>query len=338
MGLEECELAGGSVSPNLRCPICTGVFEEPVFASGQPCHCTFCRSCIGGWLETHDSCPNCRQRLEMAAMVPNAMIQNFLCELVVYCRFREDGCFWTGRYDCRRGHEMDCLAQKLREKDAVISGLAEKLDELHAQLQWETSNHVELKTWVGNFLATAPPSVAALLPCSAPESTPSSSSKAFPDRKAKMKKVVKEGGKRGVERDSAAILGGLQFHCTAVEEPEGDVEMLLECLTAMNAKADTMQEDHIGKMLFSVGRSQIAVAAYVPPAKQAQLSSMDWLQVVLDQFGGHIVSTAPEISAGVVKPSSEKDNLRVQAAAIHEANNFLRQKGLLPEDSDDDYD
>ena len=51
-------------------------------------------------------------------------------------------------------------------------------------------------------------------------------------------------------------------------------------------------------MLFSAGRSQIAVAAYVPPAKQSQLSSMDWLQVVLNQFAGSIVSVTPDISTG----------------------------------------
>merc|ERR1719235_949836 len=270
------------------------------------------------------------------------MIQNFICELVVFCRFREEGCFWSGRYDCRRGHEMDCLAHKLREKDTIISALAEKLEASERaleQMHLQTSRHAELESWVSNFLLNAPPAVSALLPnCSPRESMPSSSSKAFPDRKAKMKKVVKEGGKRGVERDSAAILGGLQFHCTAVEEPEGDVEMLLECLTAMNAKADTMQEDHIGKMLFSAGRSQIAVAAYVPSAKQAQLSSMEWLQIVLDQYDGLVVSSTPEISLGVVKFHPDKDNLKLQAAAIHEANNFLRQKGLLPDESDDNED
>lgn len=274
-------------------------------------------------------------------MVPNGMLQSFICELPVFCRFREQGCFWTGRFDSRKGHEMDCLVCRLEEKDNIISALTEKLDASErssAQLQWEASRHAELQAWVYTLFSTAPPCVTGLLPMNFQESTPSSSSKAFPDRKAKMKKVVKEGGKRGVERDSAAILGGLQFHCTAVEEPEGDVEMLLECLTAMNAKADTMQEDHIGKMLFSAGRSQIAVAAYVPPAKQAQLSCTDWLQVVLDSFGGSIVSAAPDVSAGIVElSSSEKDPWRIQASAIHEANNFLRCKGLLPEDSDDDY-
>jgi len=274
----------------------------------------------------------------MSALVSNAMLQNFICELPVYCSFREDGCFWSGRYDSRKGHEMDCLARKVQEKDHIISSLTEKLEASERtvmQMRWDAAKNAEVHAWVSNFLAAAPPCITGLLPTSSPESMPSSSSKAFPDFRAKMKKVVKEGGKRGVERDSAAILEGLQFHCTAVQEPEGDVEMLLECLTAMIAKADTMQEDHIGKMLFSAGTTQVAVAAYVPPAKQAQLSCTDWLQMVLNTFGGRIVNAAPDVSAGVIY---SKDPLRVQASAVHEANNFLRRKGLLPEDSDDDYD
>merc|ERR1719162_2044196 len=35
------------------------------------------------------------------------------------------------------------------------------------------------------------------------------------------KKVSKEGGKRGVEIEGAADMGGLQFFCTSVDEPAG---------------------------------------------------------------------------------------------------------------------
>merc|ERR1711920_382937 len=35
----------------------------------------------------------------------------------------------------------------------------------------------------------------------------------------KMKKIIKEGGKRGVEIEGAADMGGLQFFCTTMDEP-----------------------------------------------------------------------------------------------------------------------
>merc|ERR1711977_232293 len=75
------------------------------------------------------------------------------------------------------------------------------------------------------------------------------------DPAKKLKKVIKEGGKRGVEIEGAADMGGLQFFCTSVDEPAGDVEMLVECLNAMNAESDPTQEErkggsgHIGKMI-----------------------------------------------------------------------------------------
>ena len=71
----------------------------------------------------------------------------------------------------------------------------------------------------------------------------------------KLKKVIKEGGKRGVEIEGAADMGGLQFFCTKVDEPEGDIDLLLESMKAMNVQADPEDEErkgcsgHIGKMV-----------------------------------------------------------------------------------------
>merc|ERR1712036_204728 len=103
-----------------------------------------------------------------------------------------------------------------------------------------------------------------------------------------LKKVVKEGGKRGVEIEGAADMGGLQFFCTSVDTPEGDLDMLQECLKAMNAKSDPTEEErkggsgHIGKMIFSAGTNQLAVCAYVPEEKLKDLSCEEWLKKVLD--------------------------------------------------------
>merc|ERR1711877_30876 len=103
-----------------------------------------------------------------------------------------------------------------------------------------------------------------------------------------LKKVKKEGGKRGVEIEGAADMGGLQFFCTAVELPDGDLEMLVESMTAMNAKSDPTEEErkggsgHIGKMIFSCGADQLAVVAYVPEDKRGELDCGEWLKTVLD--------------------------------------------------------
>merc|ERR1712217_679524 len=101
-------------------------------------------------------------------------------------------------------------------------------------------------------------------------------------RKDKLKKVIKEGGKRGVEIEGAADMGGLQFFCTSVDLPEGDTDLLVESLKAMNAESDPTEEERkggsgrIGKMLFSAGAEQLAIVAYVPEAKQQELSCQEW--------------------------------------------------------------
>jgi len=167
------------------------------------------------------------------------------------------------------------------------------------------------------------------------------------DPAKKLKKVIKEGGKRGVEIEGAADMGGLQFFCTSVEEPEGDVELLTKCAEAMNFKSDPTEEErkggsgHIGKMVFSAGAEQLAVLAYVPDDKQAELSCPEWLEAVLKtQPGYKMITQDKTYSVGIIPADGDKNifPLKIREPLILEANNFLRKKGLFPEDdgSDDD--
>merc|ERR1711988_1384727 len=166
------------------------------------------------------------------------------------------------------------------------------------------------------------------------------------ERKKKMKKVIKEGGKRGVEIEGAADMGGLQFFCTSVDEPDGDLDMTLECVKAMNAKPVEGEEErkgcsgHIGKMVFSAGTAQLAICAYVPEEKQGELDCEEWLAKVLAMFSGEIKSKGKEFSTGVIIADGNKNifPLKIREPLILEANNFLRKKGLFPEDKDDDDD
>merc|ERR1712113_189486 len=111
-----------------------------------------------------------------------------------------------------------------------------------------------------------------------------------------------EGGKRGVEIEGAADMGGLQFFCTSVDLPEGDLEMLKVSVDAMNEKSDPAEEErkggsgHIGKMIFSAGVDQLAIVAYVPVSKQGELSCSEWLKTVLAPFAGQVVSSSAELS------------------------------------------
>merc|ERR1719335_1463578 len=144
------------------------------------------------------------------------------------------------------------------------------------------------------------------------------------DRKAQLKKVIKEGGKRGVEIEGAA-------------------DLLEQSMAAMNAKSDPSEEErkggsgHIGKMIFSAGVEQLAVVAYVPEAKAGELDCEEWLAKVLASQGGEVLKGGKQVSVGCVKTNSDKGvfPLKIREPMILEANNFLRKKGLFPEDNDD---
>jgi len=147
--------------------------------------------------------------------------------------------------------------------------------------------------------------------------------------------------------EGAADMGGLQFFCTSVDEPQGDVEMLLESAKAMNTKSDPTEEErkggsgHIGKMVFSAGTARLAMVAYVPKEKQKDLDCAEWMAKLCSmQDGGKVLTKGKDYSTGEIPTDSNKNifPLKIREGLILEANNFLRKRGLFPEDNDDDDD
>merc|ERR1719210_405884 len=109
------------------------------------------------------------------------------------------------------------------------------------------------------------------------------------------------------EIEGAADMGGLQFFCTSVEVPEGDVSLLMECTKAMNAKSDPTEEErkggsgHIGKMVFTAGTEQLGILAYVPEDKRGDLSCQEWLEKVVSlPPGGKVVKEGKDVSVGLI--------------------------------------
>merc|ERR1719174_2563165 len=89
-------------------------------------------------------------------------------------------------------------------------------------------------------------------------------------------------------------MGGLQFFCTTMDEPNGDVDMLYESMRAMNFKSDPTEEERkggsgrIGKMLISKDQedSKMALVAYCPPSKHDVLKADQWMEDILEKLGG----------------------------------------------------
>ena len=170
--------------------------------------------------------------------------------------------------------------------------------------------------------------------------------------------MIKEGGKKGVEIEGASDMGGLDFFCTTIETPDGDVELLQLSMTAMNANPEEGAEDrkgcsgHVGKMIFSAGVEQLAIVGYVPgkehnkSADKVDLAT--WMDAVCKAVDGVIVkkpiaANSPKeglVATAVVKsdPGKGKFAIKDKDTAMAAAFNFLRSVGAFPEDDGDDSD
>merc|ERR1719311_688751 len=144
-------------------------------------------------------------------------------------------------------------------------------------------------------------------------------------------------------------MGGLQFFCTTMDEPNGDVDLLYESLKAMNFKSDPNEEERkggsarIGKMLVSKdqGDSKLALVAYVPPSKQEEFSASFWMQTILEKLGGgEVVYKDAATAKAVIENDGDKGLfvLKLKDSAITESINLLKEHGLFPDSKDDSDD
>jgi hypothetical protein len=141
-------------------------------------------------------------------------------------------------------------------------------------------------------------------------------------------------------------MGGLKFFCTSVDEPVGDLEMLVESMNAMNVDCKPDEEErkgcsgHVGKMIFSAGDSQLAVVAYIPDAYKGDIDGKVWIEHVLKSQGGKFVEKKDKLFIGKVDANADKGvfPLKIKEPMITEAIAYLKGKGLFPDggDSDDD--
>jgi len=169
----------------------------------------------------------------------------------------------------------------------------------------------------------------------------------------KLKALLKEGGKKGVEVEGASDMGGLQFFCTTVDMPEGNLDYLVESMKAMNAKSDPSEEERkggagkIGKMLYSISEETMACVAYVPLNHAENCSATEWLQSVIDLAGAgkpEIVNWEGVSASSWAGCVMKKDGnagvfpIKLRDPAITNAYTFLKKKGLFPDGDDDDED
>ena len=150
-------------------------------------------------------------------------------------------------------------------------------------------------------------------------------------------------------------MGGLDFFCTTLELPEGELELLEMSMAAMNADPDPEAEDrkgcsgHVGKMIFSASAEQLAIITYVPESSASKVDAKAWMREVLSAVGGQVMMAPPEkavspeggiciVGAIAADPEKGKYAIKDKDTAMAAAFSHLRAKGAFPEDEGDSDD
>jgi len=155
-----------------------------------------------------------------------------------------------------------------------------------------------------------------------------------------VKAVEKEGGKTGQDIIGVYEMGGLEFFCTTVSTPDGDLKLTELCMKNMNNEIDPSAEERrggsgvVGKMIFSAGSSQLAVVGYVPEDKQSRVSAVEWTQHVLKALEGTLQPNGTAgLASGVVASDASKNRfaIKMKDEGIAAGVQFLKDRGCFPE-------
>jgi len=161
-------------------------------------------------------------------------------------------------------------------------------------------------------------------------------------------------------------MGGLQFFCTQLDEPDGDMDLLEKGFAAMNAEADPTEEErkggagNVGKVVFSAGSQALLMVCNVPedkltdtPAKEEgaapikAVAANKWLQSILGKFAkdypdAKLMDGSNATYAKCSLPANEGKRLfpvKLKDDAMQFAYAYLNEHNCMgpDNDSDDDY-
>ena len=139
------------ISPELFCPICTNVLENPV---QTPSEHLFCEDELLEWMLRSEICPVTKQKLDPSTIVkPGRIVLNMLSELERFCPNKESGCEWQGKCSNVPGHYKSCafkgreeLVKELAKKEGIVEKLKEKVVDLECRLSYQIENSRELSS------------------------------------------------------------------------------------------------------------------------------------------------------------------------------------------------
>lgn len=159
------------------------------------------------------------------------------------------------------------------------------------------------------------------------------------------KAAYKEGGKKGQDLAGMADMGGIRFFHVALENCDGNFDLVNEAMKGANVVVDETSEERkggageLGKMFFSASVQQLVIICHVPAAR-TELSIDDWVEAVNKEVKGEVVEKSSEWARIVAKldESKERFPLKMRDAGINAGFALLRSKQLVMDDDDSDDD
>eukprot|EP00052_Salpingoeca_macrocollata_P014062 m.109954 g.109954 ORF g.109954 m.109954 type:complete len:180 (+) comp19170_c3_seq1:90-629(+) len=160
------------------------------------------------------------------------------------------------------------------------------------------------------------------------------------------KAAAKEGGKKGQDIAGLSDMGGVKFFTLALENCNGEFELLQEAMDAMNKEVDEAAEDrkggagNLGKLLLSANDKHVGCLFHVPKELQEEkgMSLDDWVKSIMEPTGGKILEKDETTCKATIEgdPTKERFPLKLRDLAISCSFGELKKRMLVVDDDDDD--
>jgi lysyl-tRNA synthetase class 2 len=165
------------------------------------------------------------------------------------------------------------------------------------------------------------------------------------------KAALKEGGKKGQDLEGMADMGGCSYFHVALEDCQGNHELVVLAMQGANKVVDPEGEDrrggagHVAKCFFSTSDSMLVCHLHLPEIR-TEMTLKEWVDETVknlkeaDGGGAKVTVVSQDERTAVLEIPADADSgifpLKVRDYAINRGFDFLRAKQLVPEQMSSD--
>lgn len=157
----------------------------------------------------------------------------------------------------------------------------------------------------------------------------------------------KEGGKKGQDLSGLEDMGGVHYFHVALENCEGNWELVQEAMEGANTPVDSAASErkggaqNIAKAFLSASEQRLCIYLHVPAGLSNESNAVtltEWFDVLVQAGNATVLETSDEFAKAEVVRKDEVFPLKVRDAIIGQGFAYLNKKGVIPdEDSSDEY-